>query len=748
MSNLKAAESWAEHEFEIFPCAPGEKTPVTPHGCKDATADVEQIHSWWTMQPMYNIGLHAAGLLIVDIDPGGEDWLESLEPGQLEELMKAPIQDTPRGGRHFLYLLPDGIEVKNSAGKIAPNVDVRSTGGYILASPSKVGGKPYSWDESPPCRTRLPLAPDWLIEMAQGNSQKVPKIHEPAERVDRGEPPQGPILEGTRDNTLITLAGYLRNLGLDTNAVFAALWEVNLARCQPPMDQKEIDRIAKSSERFEIDDVQAMLANDHILGEICWNMLNTGQLPVDPEPLTKGVANAPHAPDDAPPHAPPGVEDPVEVTAFYEEEEGEEVELWAPMNERVYTDMPPIMRQLFDVVKWRSPITNPELIIASMLPLFGTFYGHRAFNPEYGTRTNLYSIGLGKTGAGKDKPRTVGMELFDLVNADMLAGVDVGSHVGLFKLLQAEPVRMAYIDEMGSSLTRWAQTPIGRSILSTLMILYTESDKVAWKPTIVKDGRGADPVPYPCMSFYGTSTPEAFFRSLDRGVIDDGFMGRCLLFEEAADNKRKIPNNDIEIPPEVIEHFRLWRDYGRSNDNLVSLAGPNWIRVPMDADASAFHEQLCAAIDSKSENENDWRKAIWKRTGEKVTKLAIIRACAGHDFNQDSDSDLKISLRDELWAYSIVKRSNRVQIRNLDRMNTNPLIGPMRDVYRALPADGTLVKRALAFKPLKGMKTHDKNAVIEQLMEFDHIEMITLPAKGGKAGRPSLRVRRGPIKLH
>jgi len=71
---LAAAIHYAELGYPVFPCAPGTNRPLTEHGFKDATGDIEQIERWWTKWPEANIGLPAAGLLVIDVDGADNPW--------------------------------------------------------------------------------------------------------------------------------------------------------------------------------------------------------------------------------------------------------------------------------------------------------------------------------------------------------------------------------------------------------------------------------------------------------------------------------------------------------------------------------------------------------------------------------------------------------------------------------------------------------------------------------------------------
>lgn len=251
---LAAALEYAALGYAVFPCVPGAKHPLTSSGFKDATNDPAVIEEWWVRHPDANIGLSTDGLLVVDIDGEQNPWPASDE--RLLDLGKCPIARTPGGGFHHFFRQPEGKAYRNTAGRLAPRVDTRATGGYVLLAPSVVGGKPYSWQPAcelsePPCQ--LPLAPDWLCE-AMDTLEEV-----------RGAPGEdgNPIPERQRNVTLARLAGAMRRVGMTQGEILAATLQVNADRCKPPLDQAEVERIACSISRYAPDQTSVAIAEDH-----------------------------------------------------------------------------------------------------------------------------------------------------------------------------------------------------------------------------------------------------------------------------------------------------------------------------------------------------------------------------------------------------------------------------------------------------------------------------------------------------
>lgn len=144
---LASALWYAEQGIPVFRILPGRKHPFPgSHGLKDATTDPDEIRNLWGRTPDANIGLATGHRFdVVDIDgPLGqksraEHWdtvFATIDANQLAKVL------TPRPGGMHIYVPVTGDG--NGAG-IAPGVDYRGQGGYVLAPPSVItaGGKDH-----------------------------------------------------------------------------------------------------------------------------------------------------------------------------------------------------------------------------------------------------------------------------------------------------------------------------------------------------------------------------------------------------------------------------------------------------------------------------------------------------------------------------------------------------------------------------------------------------------------------------
>lgn len=159
-----AALHYGREGLPIFP-VDWEKRPLVRHGYRDATADLVQIRRWWTRWPLALIGMPTgagSGLLAIDIDvKHGEDGEREWNALMIRfGVGETPTRNhlTPSGGRHLIYRMPDGDAIRNSAGRIAPGVDVRGDGGSIVLPGSRNESGVYELLADIPA---APL-PEWL----------------------------------------------------------------------------------------------------------------------------------------------------------------------------------------------------------------------------------------------------------------------------------------------------------------------------------------------------------------------------------------------------------------------------------------------------------------------------------------------------------------------------------------------------------------------------------------------------------
>ncbi|RJQ74155.1 MAG: DUF3987 domain-containing protein [Desulfobacteraceae bacterium] len=186
---LEAALQYAKLGWAILPvhgvtkeggCGCGNDTCSSPgkhplevlvrHGVHDASADPAKLREWWYTHPQANIGVATgkrSGFFALDVDlPDGEDSLRRLEE-QNGPLPATVEQITGKGGRHLLFKLPAGAEIKNSASKLGHNLDIRGEGGYIVVAPSHhASGKAYAWKPGQgPGELAMAEAPSWLVDL-------------------------------------------------------------------------------------------------------------------------------------------------------------------------------------------------------------------------------------------------------------------------------------------------------------------------------------------------------------------------------------------------------------------------------------------------------------------------------------------------------------------------------------------------------------------------------------------------------
>jgi hypothetical protein len=244
---MKAALDYGRLGWSVIPIESCGKRPLVRWQVYQRRhPDAREVAEWFQRWPDANIAVVTgvvSGLVVLDLDPrhGADASLQQLERqhGPIATTVEAR---TGGGGRH-LYFAHLGEMLHNRVG-LAPGVDLRGDGGYVVAPPSvHASGESYRWERSPDVCPLAPL-PHWLSEAAQDQGR-------------RGHPPthwrrllREGVAEGERNNSIASLAGHLLWHGVDPEVATELLLAWNATRCRPPLDPEEVVRTVASITRL------------------------------------------------------------------------------------------------------------------------------------------------------------------------------------------------------------------------------------------------------------------------------------------------------------------------------------------------------------------------------------------------------------------------------------------------------------------------------------------------------------------
>jgi Bifunctional DNA primase/polymerase, N-terminal len=144
----------ASEGLHCFPCA-ASKRPATPHGFLDASADPAVLQELWARYPGPLVGVRTGSTSRIDVLDLDRKHREAMEwwSSYRDRLPLTRVHRTRSGGLHLVF--QHAPDIRCSASRIAPGVDVRGDGGYVIWWPTT--GLPVLSD------ARIASWPDWLL---------------------------------------------------------------------------------------------------------------------------------------------------------------------------------------------------------------------------------------------------------------------------------------------------------------------------------------------------------------------------------------------------------------------------------------------------------------------------------------------------------------------------------------------------------------------------------------------------------
>lgn len=664
-----AALRYAELGYRVFPCAAGGKTPRTEHGFRDATTDAAQVERWWADCPSANIGLATAGLLALDVDTIdglSNPWLAD-HPEQQLDLARAPMQVTPRGGVQYLFRQPEGRSWRCTAGRLAPGVDTRADGGYIVVPPSVRPDGAYRWQET----MALDLAPDALPEPPAWLTDLLDQLATTTPTLAQGAADGNRVPAGQRNSTLASLAGTMRRAGMGEAEILAAIRETNRSRCVPPLSETEVRRIAASIARYAPDEVAVAVAENH------W-----AQMTDSPEEPHEGPAD-------------PG-----------------------PFPERLLI-VPGFIHEVCQFSLATSFKAQPTLALGAAIALLGTLTGRKVAD-AYNTRTNVYCLGVCPSGGGKDRARQVNKEVLFHAGLDRLAGPEgVASHAGLIAAVEKQPAVLFQLDEIGRILRTLGEpqrAPHLYHIATVLMKLFTSSASV-YIGDAYADTKRNKTINQPHACLYGTTVPRSLYEGLTTESMTDGFLSRMLVFESSDPDPESRDPLVADIPKAILDVARFWGDF-RPAGNL-SDENPRPLVVPCTDQAKAVFVDLERRARAERQPACETIATLWTRTTEKARKLALIYACSA-DHQRPAIGEAAAR-----WAADLSEYLTRKMIFAASQwVSETPFEAKRKRVLRELrQAEGGRLTRTQLCRRTKHLQGKERDEIVASLLETGEVRL-------------------------
>ena len=317
-----------------------------------------------------------------------------------------------------------------------------------------------------------------------------------------------------------------------------------------------------------------------------------------------------------------------------------------------------------DMVKFiceNSRYPQPLLALPASLALTATLLGRKVCT-EDDIRPNIYMIGVGRTGIGKESARSIIKRLFAEIGVVGFGSEKVTSRTALERVLSATPSALFLFDEFGKyvqSILAEKSSAHVRDVMTALMELYTSSASMFYgtdKANARENPRFQISQPHP--NIYGTTTAETLWDGLTHSAIRDGSLNRFLMFS-APDSRpkrqmtKRIRNFPEKIKQDIIRMSNLsenvqissrGRDYDPSkfidhfgevvNSSTICeqiidkdfgeiMTDPDPMIINYSSDALEIFEKFEDETLDKADKKNA-TASMWVRASEHSKKIALI----------------------------------------------------------------------------------------------------------------------------
>lgn len=695
----------AQDGIRLFPCN-NDRTPITATGFHAATNDINKLEKMFYRDDLL-IGLSTGNInniVVIDIDvnkkiPGTdlidqrtvEDLIEDLETLLGEKLPETIQVQSQSGGRHF-YFKVEFTEMNSAVrffDKTLP-IDIRANGGYIIFADDNSYTFYDNFDEdiTKDFIKKLAPLPDSVCAFSKQDSNK--------------------YITNTPENTLDPLSGSeiveVRSALSYLSSDDRDFW-IRVGMILKSTGSKSAyglwNEWSKTSEKYNSKDMEkrwkGLKPTEIELGSLFFEAQKHGWKTTYSKPQQPSL--------------------PVNIGAFKKKPEAKK-----PTIEKDLLEPPGLVGELAEYMKKRSIKTQPIFALAASLCAIGSLQG-RKIETDTGVRTNLYCLGVGSSGCGKDSPRKIIKKCFNEIGADQMCSVEeLGSDAAIVTELSKHGLesQLFLLDEIGRFLRTTGEQRNSHlySTVSVLLKLYSSSDSVFYGKSYADETKRKKII-NPNLCLYGTTVPESLYKGLTIDHLQNGFLSRVLIFESDEDprKKRRKQRRATSPPASLLEKLNKWHkkplNSTPSGELGHLLLNPDVIPIT-DGAVDILEDFEDYLHDLKQETPEELR-SIYSRTAELSEKIALIIA-AGKNFEKPIIKEEDIVYGIKLTKY--LSEYLRYVAQNF--MADNAYEHELKNVLKIIRAAGKIQKSELSRKTQK-LQTYLRNDILENLIESSQI---------------------------
>lgn len=595
--------------YTVFPCGRNKHPLVKWTEQKEQSN--EEIKRLWNQFPTANIGLITGnGFIVIDAD--------SDEATRQIERMFPHFNVKVRSGKGTHFYARTDKEIRCSSNKLT-KVDIRGIGGYIVAPPSFhiESGKHYTWDGILTSIDGLPAIKDEDYERLltiTGNKSIFRMFHKEKPNNEKEiavDYESNKPIEIVYSNILSKLHGVIETGKSSAKSLCPAHSDRNPSFNITLTEDKILLQCFAGCSLDSVCQSLGVKSNDLFKHQLKRKSIDLSQISYEKTKLK---------------YKPQRKSFPKELM-----------------------DPPGLIGEMCRYINDTAIKPQPILAIASSFACVGTLLG-RKIETESGLRTNLFTVGIAKSGTGKEHARKSVLRIMSeaMVDEFYLGGESIASDTGMITELSANPSLLYQLDEFGrflQVLSGKEKSPHLQNVITTLMSIYEKADvKYLWKQ-FADQKRERLTIEQPNVSIYGTTVPENFWSNINSGHVIDGFVNRFLIFTSEEDNplerenpiKKPIPQKIIDSVKKM--HVMPKNAYADEDGDLSHILTVKPKRLKFSDSALQLFKEYGVHIHKKINDINEAgsiHSAIWQRAKALAMKISLI--CAGSCFDDEITS--------------------------------------------------------------------------------------------------------------